>query len=179
MKLFTQVCVIHLNALCVGLIVSENCHVSLPPQDFTSQIAADVNVPRKVPSYCRHNNTWRQIYNFYLESECQGYHRVFSKNLMFLKLRTWQMANSYIRSTLCFFFFAFVFPLCQIYNKRNKLPSTQLIRFTPLIWQHVSTSQGHLQVSAIKYLKGTSFTYFYHWPENNPSKSKHVATLKT
>ena len=101
MKLFTQVCVIHLNVLCVGLIVSENCHVS-PPQDFTSQIAADVNVSRKVPSYCRHNNTWRQIYNFYLQSECQGYHRVFSKNLMFLQLRTWQMANSYISSTLCF-----------------------------------------------------------------------------
>jgi hypothetical protein len=36
----------------------------------------------------------------------------------------------------------------------NILPWTQPVIATPLIWQHVSTSGGHLQASVIKYIKG-------------------------
>jgi len=36
----------------------------------------------------------------------------------------------------------------------NILPWTKPISVTPLIWQHVSTSGGHLQASVIKYIKG-------------------------
>jgi len=36
----------------------------------------------------------------------------------------------------------------------NILPWTQSVSVTPLIWQHVSTSGGHLQASVIKHIKG-------------------------
>ena len=34
-----------------------------------------------------------------------------------------------------------------------KSPLTQIVDVLPLIWQHVSTSEGHLQVSSMKYTK--------------------------
>jgi len=40
-------------------------------------------------------------------------------------------------------------------NKWNKLPSAQLVSVIPSIWQHVSTPDGHLQASSIKYIKGS------------------------
>jgi hypothetical protein len=39
-------------------------------------------------------------------------------------------------------------------NKRNKISSTQGISFIHLIWQHVSTSERHLQTRSTKYIKG-------------------------
>jgi hypothetical protein len=44
-------------------------------------------------------------------------------------------------------------------NKRNKWPSTQLITVISLIWQHVSTSEGHLQASSKKYIKGIVYNF--------------------
>jgi hypothetical protein len=38
-------------------------------------------------------------------------------------------------------------------NEGNKLPSKQLLSVIPLIWQYVSTSEGPLQASSIKYIK--------------------------
>jgi len=32
----------------------------------------------------------------------------------------------------------------SLFNKINKLPSAQLVSVITLIWQHVSTSEGHL-----------------------------------
>jgi hypothetical protein len=52
------------------------------------------------------------------------------------------------------FFLRFVIRCVRYNNKRNKLPPTQLVSVVPLIWQHVSTSQGHLQASSIRYTKG-------------------------
>ena len=43
------------------------------------------------------------------------------------------------------------------HNKTNILPSTQLQSVMSSIWQHVSTSQGYLQASSIKYIKGIPF----------------------
>jgi len=43
------------------------------------------------------------------------------------------------------------------YNKRNKLPSAQLVSVISLIWHHVSASEDHLQASDIKHIK----TYGY------------------
>jgi hypothetical protein len=34
-----------------------------------------------------------------------------------------------------------------------KFPSTQIVNVLPLIWQHVSTSESHLQASSTKYTK--------------------------
>jgi hypothetical protein len=38
-------------------------------------------------------------------------------------------------------------------NEGNKLPSAQLVSVISLFLQHVSTSEGHLQVSSTKYIK--------------------------
>jgi len=32
----------------------------------------------------------------------------------------------------------------NLFNKRNKLPSAHLVSVITLIWQHVSTSEGHI-----------------------------------
>ena len=37
------------------------------------------------------------------------------------------------------------------------------------IWQHVSTSKGHLQDNSMKYIEGTFvFCIINHWPEDGP-----------
>jgi hypothetical protein len=55
------------------------------------------------------------------------------------------------------------FPQLSIFRnkqqKRNKLPSTQLVSVISLIWQHVSTSEGHLQASNTKYIKGILYNF--------------------
>jgi hypothetical protein len=51
--------------------------------------------------------------------------------------------------------FIFFLSSCVEYNKEgNKLPSTQLVSVIPLISQYLSTSEGRLQTSSIKYIKG-------------------------
>jgi hypothetical protein len=50
----------------------------------------------------------------------------------------------------CCFFFTF-HPLVIDITEEIKLPSTQLLS---LIWQRVSTLEGHLQASSIRYKKG-------------------------
>ena len=47
------------------------------------------------------------------------------------------------------YFFTFSFRPVRYNNKRNKFPPTELVSVTSLIWQHVSISEGHLQVSSI------------------------------
>ena len=41
----------------------------------------------------------------------------------------------------------------HLYNKRNKMPSTQLVYVTSLMWKQVLPSKGHLQAGGIKYIK--------------------------
>ena len=41
----------------------------------------------------------------------------------------------------------------DLMTRRIKLPSTQLVSVTFLIWQHVSTSKGHFLASGIKYIQ--------------------------
>jgi len=38
-------------------------------------------------------------------------------------------------------------------NKRNKFPPAELVSVISLIWQHVSISEGHLQVGSIECIK--------------------------
>jgi hypothetical protein len=77
------------------------------------------------------------------------------------------------------------------------MPSTQLLFVISLIWQHVLTSEGHLQANGIKYVKANAhnFNYaqkldlsfttvytllciLYDRPEDDTLRLKHVATLK-
>ena len=46
-----------------------------------------------------------------------------------------------------------IFSECPMYNKRNKMTSTQLVYVTALMWQHVSTSKGHLQADGVIYIR--------------------------
>jgi hypothetical protein len=51
--------------------------------------------------------------------------------------------------------FYFFLSLCAKYsNEGNKLPLTPPVSVKSLIWQHFSTSEGHLQGGSIKYIKG-------------------------
>ena len=46
-----------------------------------------------------------------------------------------------------------IFLECTLYNKGNKMRSTQLVYVTALMWQHVSISKGHLQAGGVTYIK--------------------------
>jgi len=55
------------------------------------------------------------------------------------------------------FFCTFVTRYVRYDNMRNKLPLTQLVHFISLNWQHISTSDCHLQACSIKYINGTAY----------------------
>jgi hypothetical protein len=63
------------------------------------------------------------------------------------------------------FFLHFLSRCVRYNNRRNKLPSTQLVSVISLIWQRVSTSEGHLQVSSIKYIKGIVCCFVTFWTD--------------
>ena len=63
--------------------------------------------------------------------------------------------------------FTFLIPFCYIHNKRNKMPSTQLVYFIFLMRKHVSTSKSHLQASKLNYNCIDFLLYILdHWPED-------------
>jgi len=45
------------------------------------------------------------------------------------------------------------------------MPSAQPVHVISLIWHHVSTSEGHLQASSIKYIKGIMYSCVKFWTE--------------
>ena len=57
-------------------------------------------------------------------------------------------------------FFTFVIPLWQLYSKRNKMLSTLLVYVTSLM-RRVWTSQRHLHVCGMKYIKGNVYSCNY------------------
>jgi hypothetical protein len=53
----------------------------------------------------------------------------------------------------------------------NKLPLTQVVGVSSLMWQHVSTSEGHLQASSIKYVKWNVHNCSKFWTQISVSQS--------
>lgn len=69
------------------------------------------------------------------------------------KRMTRQTQHRINTSEIQFNFFKFFISLCQIYNERNEMPSTQLLYVMFSMRQHVLSSKGQLQASGIKYIK--------------------------
>ena len=85
----------------------------------------------------------REMYQW-TELKCFFLYLTFLRNIGTLLRRGWLYVDTY-------------------FNKIYKLPSTQLVNVMSLIWQHVSTSEGHLQASSIKYIKGIVYNCITFW----------------
>lgn len=108
---------------------------------------------RKASCYCRRSiSKWRL-----------GWHLVFLVTLQIdrstdkLYILAWfyvpNMSIIWIWNTLKLIFLRLSFLRARYNNKKNKFSSAKLTRVISLIWQHVSTSKVHLQVSSVEYIK--------------------------